>query len=207
MSGKRPMLVGLTGSIGMGKTETARMFAGLDVPVYDADAAVHRLYAAGGKAVPAIEGIFPDCVNAGQVDRGCLSEKLSTEPTALTRLEAIVHPLVAREQESFVAQATANGADLVVLDIPLLFEIAGDSRMDAVVVVTASEDVQRQRVLARPGMSEALLGQILSRQLPDVDKRRRADFVVETDRGMGHALEQVKRIVSELRAWRKDKNA
>jgi dephospho-CoA kinase len=203
MSGKRPLLVGLTGSIGMGKSETARMFASLDIPVYDADAAVHRLYAPGGEALAAIERVFPDCVNAGQVNRACLSEKVRADHAALARLEAIVHPLVAREQEAFVAQEAGNGADLVVLDIPLLFETGGDSRMDAVVVVTASEDVQRERVLARPGMSEALLGQILSRQLPDVDKRHRADFVVETDRGMSHALEQVKRIISELRARRK----
>ncbi|HEX4160000.1 MAG TPA: dephospho-CoA kinase [Rhizomicrobium sp.] len=207
MTGRRPLLVGLTGSIGMGKSETAGMFASLGIPVYDADAAVHRLYAPGGEAVAAIETAFPECVRAGQVDRACLSGKIRADPTALLRLEAIVHPLVARDQEAFVAGAAAAGADFVVLDIPLLFETGSHSRMDAIIVATAPEDVQRARVLARPGMSEALFGQILSRQLPDVDKRKRADFVVETDKGMSHALEQVKRIVSELRARRRSGHA
>jgi dephospho-CoA kinase len=207
MTGRRPLLVGLTGSIGMGKTETARMFASLGIPVYDADAAVHRLYEPGGEAVAAIKPAFPDCVHAGRVDRACLSEKVRADRAALLRLEAIVHPLVARDQEAFVARAAAGGADFVVLDIPLLFETGSHSRMDAVVVVTAPENVQHARVLARPGMSEALFGQILSRQLPDVDKRERADFVVETDKGMSNALEQVKRIVSELSARRRNGHA
>jgi dephospho-CoA kinase len=207
MIDRRPLLIGLTGSIGMGKTETARMFGAAGIPVYDADAAVHRLYAPGGEAVPAIEQAFPECVRSGQVDRGCLSAKVRADGAALARLEAIVHPLIAHDQESFVARAAAEGADLVVLDIPLLFESGSHSRMDVVVVVTAPDDVQRRRVLARPGMNQDLLDQILSRQLPDVDKQKRADFVVETDQGLGHAFDQVKHIVSQLRARRKGENA
>jgi dephospho-CoA kinase len=184
----------------MGKTETARMFATLGIPVYDADAAVRRLYSPGGEAVGAIGKAFPGCVRTGEVDRACLSGKVHADRDALLRLEAIVHPLVARDQEAFIDQAASAGVDIVVLDIPLLFETGSQARMDAVVVATAPETVQRERVLARPGMSEALFGQILSRQLPDVDKRARADFVVETDKGMSNALEQVKQIVSELRA-------
>ena len=207
MTFMRPLRVGLTGSIGMGKTETARMFSQLGIAVYDADAAVHRLYAAGGEAVAAIAEAFPECMSDGGVDRNCLSAELRADPAALARLEAIIHPLVAREQESFIERAAADGADIVVLDIPLLFETGGDAQVDAVVVVTAPEDVQRARVLSRPGMNEALLAQLLSRQLSDVDKRQRADFVVETGKGLGHAFEQVKRIVAELRARRMGANA
>jgi dephospho-CoA kinase len=191
----------------MGKTETARMFASLGVPVYDADAAVHRLYESGGQAVAEIEAAFPGSTHSGRVDRARLAEKLRADPAALTRLEAIVHPLVAHDQSAFLARAAADGADFVVLDIPLLFESGGHSGMDAIVVVTAAEDVQRQRVLARPGMNEELFGLILSRQLPDVDKRERADFVVETDRGLGDAMEQVKQITAELHARRRGGNA
>jgi dephospho-CoA kinase len=207
MTAARPLLVGLTGSIGMGKTETARMFASLGIPVYDADAAVHRLYAPGGEAVAAIGNAFPECVAGGRVDRACLSAKLRADPAALARLEAIVHPLVARDQEAFIARAAADRAEIVILDIPLLFETGADTRVNAVVAVTAPDHVQRARVLARPGMNEELLEQILARQLSDVDKRDRADFLVETDKGMSHAFEQVKRIVSELRAKRRSENA
>ena len=207
MTVKRPLLVGLTGSIGMGKTETAGMFARLGIPVYDADAAVHQLYASGGEAVAAIEKAFPECVDSGQVNRACLSTKVRTDKAALARLEAIVHPLVAREQEAFIARAAANGAEIVLLDIPLLFETGADTRLEAVVVVTAPCDVQRARVLARPGMTEKLFEQILARQLPDVDKQERAHFIVETDKGMDHAFEQVKRIVSELHARQRGDDA
>jgi dephospho-CoA kinase len=141
------------------------------------------------------------------VDRACLSAKVRADRAALARLEAIVHPFVARDQESFVARSAAEGADMVVLDIPLLFESGSHSRMDVIVVVTAPEDIQRKRVLARPGMNENMLDQILSRQLADVDKRKHADFVVETDKGLGHAFEQVRKIVSQLRARRKGENA
>jgi dephospho-CoA kinase len=207
MTAKCPLLVGLTGSVGMGKTTTAGMFARLGIPVYDADAAVHRLYAPGGAAVGAIATAFPECVSGGQVDRACLAAKVRADPAAIARLETIVHPLVAQDQAAFIGRAALDGAEIVVLDIPLLFETGADARVDALVVVTAPHDVQRARVLARPGMNEELFDQILARQLPDVDKQTRAHFLVETDQGMSHAFEQVKRIVSELRARRRIGNA
>lgn len=207
MTARRPLLIGLTGSIGMGKTATAAMFARLGIPVYDADAAVHRLYAPGGAAVAPVAEAFPACVSAGKVDRACLSALVAADRAALARLEAIVHPLVAHAQEAFIAQAATGGAEMVVLDIPLLFETGADTRVDAVVVVTAPENVQRARVLARPGMTEELFAQMRARQIPDVDKRRRAQFVVETDTGMSHAFEQVKQVVAELRAMRRHGDA
>ncbi|HVV65373.1 MAG TPA: dephospho-CoA kinase [Rhizomicrobium sp.] len=197
---RRPLLIGLTGSIGMGKSETARLFARLGVAVYDSDAAVHRLYEPGGAAVAAIAAAFPGSVNDGRVDRAALSERLAGDEAAFRRLEAIVHPLVAEEQRRFLEQAAVRGDDLVVLDIPLLFETGGQARMDAVVVVSAPGEVQRRRVLERPGMSAEKLDRILSRQTPDAEKRARADYVVETDKGLDQALEQVKKIVAELRA-------
>lgn len=207
MTAKRPLLIGLTGSIGMGKTETARMFARLGIPVHDSDAVVHRLYSPGGAAVAAVSDAFPECVQDGRVDRGCLAARVRADAAALARLEAIVHPLVAADQEAFVRQAAAQDADLVVLDVPLLFETGAEAHMDAVVVVSAPEDIQRMRVLARPGMSENMLARILARQLPDVDKRARAHFVVETGKGLDHAFEQVKVIVSALRAQGKSRHA
>lgn len=202
MSGKRPYLVGLTGSIGMGKTETAKMFARLGIPVYDADAAVHRLYEPGGGAVGTIAREFPGTVNAGRVDRTALAERIRGESGGLQRLERIVHPLVAHAQRQFLDEAAADGAEMVVLDIPLLFETGGHARMDAVVVVSASEDVQRTRVLSRPGMTADKLDHILARQMPDAEKRAQAHFVVETDQGFDHAFEQVKQIVAALHARR-----
>lgn len=199
---ERPYLIGLTGSIGMGKTETARMFARLGVPVYDADATVHRLYEPGGAAVDAIASAYPGCVSGGRVDRTRLGECLAGNPEAFATLESIVHPLVAREQQAFVKQATEARAEMVVLDIPLLFETGGHTRMDAVVVVSAPEDVQRARVLARPGMTEEKLDGILAKQMADPEKRAKAHFVVETDKGLDHAFEQVKRIVQALHARR-----
>jgi dephospho-CoA kinase len=198
MSKRRPYLVGLTGSIGMGKTETARLFAELDIPAYNADAAVHRLYEPGGAAVPEIARAFPSCVVNGRVDRAALAKAVALEPNGLQRLEAIVHPLVAEDQRGFVTKAAADGAEIVVLDIPLLFETGGHSRMDAVVVVTAPADVQRARVLERPGMTEEKLDHILSRQMPDAEKRAQAHFVVETDKGFDHARAQVREIVAAL---------
>jgi dephospho-CoA kinase len=202
MSGKRPYLVGLTGSIGMGKTETAKMFARLGIPVYDADAAVHRLYEPGGGAVATIAREFPGTVNAGRVDRIALAERIRGESGGLQRLERIVHPLVADAQRQFLDEAAADGAEMVVLDIPLLFETGGHARMDAVVVVSASEDVQRARVLSRPGMTADKLDHILARQMPDAEKRAQAHFVVETDKGFDHAFGQVKQIVTALHARR-----
>ena len=198
----RPYAIGLTGSIGMGKTETARMFASLGVPVYDADAAVHRLYEAGGAAVPDIAREFPDCVRDGKVDRACLAARIAAEPSLLQRLETIVHPLVAEEQQRFLAEAAARGDEMLVLDIPLLFETGSHARMDAVVVVSAPQEVQRARVLAREVMTEEKLDRILSRQMPDAEKRAQAHFVVETGKGFDHAFEQVKEIVAAVRARR-----
>jgi len=207
MQPKQPRLVGLTGSIGMGKTETARLFARLGIPVHDADTAVHRLYEPGGGAVAAIAQAFPDCVTEGRVDRARLSARLQKDRSALSRLEGIVHPFVTAEQRAFIGEAAAAGADMVVLDVPLLFETGGEKDVDAVVVVSAPETVQRARVLARPGMSEEALDHILARQYPDVDKRARAHFVVETDKGIDHAFEQVKSIVAALRRRAKGKHA
>ena len=190
----------LTGSIGMGKSETARMFAELGIPVFDADATVHRLYAPGGDAVAAVEAAFPGTVVDGQVDRARLGERVLSDSDAIARLEAIVHPLVRREEQTFLKQASAAGADIILLDIPLLFETSGESRADRIVVVSAPADVQRERVLARPGMAEQKFEAILAKQVPDAEKRARADYVIETNRGLDDARNQVKRLVDELRA-------
>lgn len=198
----QPLLIGLTGSIGMGKTETAKMFAKLGVPVYDADAAVHRLYEAGGAAVPEIARLFPDSVKDGRVDRAELTKHVTADKESFAALERIVHPLVAREQQAFLDKAREQGAGMVVLDIPLLFEKGGYTRVDAIVVVSAPPEIQRARVLARPGMTVDKLDHILSRQMPDAEKRAKAHFVVETDKGLEHAFEQVKAIVDELKKRR-----
>jgi len=202
MGAERPLIIGLTGSIGMGKSETAKMFARLGIPVYDADAAVHRLYEPGGAAVAEIAKIFPACVKDGRVDRAGLGQIVTTDRDALKTLEKIVHPLVGREQQRFLDRASKDGADIVVLDIPLLFEAGGHARVDAVVVVSAPADVQRERVLARPGMTKEKLDHILSRQMSDEEKRAKAHFVVETDKGLEHAFQQAKAIVTELRKRR-----
>jgi dephospho-CoA kinase len=200
---ERPFLVGLTGSIGMGKSETAKLFARLGIPVYDSDAAVHELYEPGGAAVGAIAKAFPGTVKDGRVDRAELSKHLAADQTAFKSLEAIVHPLVAQDQASFLAKAA--GTEMVVLDIPLLFETGGHARMDAVVVVSAPSDVQRTRVLARPGMTPDKLDHILGRQMPDAEKRAKAHFVVETDKGIEHAFAQVKSVVAALHQRRQEK--
>jgi dephospho-CoA kinase len=199
---ERPFLIGLTGSIGMGKTETAKMFAALGIPVYDSDAAVHRLYEPGGAAVEKIAQAFPGTVQDGRVDRTALSKQLADDEAGFKKLEAIVHPLVGEENRKFLAQAMADGAQMVVQDIPLLFETGGHARMDAVVVVSAPAHVQRKRVLERSGMTPEKLDQILSRQMPDEEKRAKAHFVVETDKGLDHAFAQVKTIVETLKAKR-----
>jgi dephospho-CoA kinase len=199
---ERPLLIGLTGSIGMGKSETAKMFARLGIPVYDSDAAVHRLYEPGGAAVDKIAEAFPGTVQNGRVNRAALSMQLAGNEAGFKKLEAIVHPLVGEENRKFMAQAVAGGAEMVVQDIPLLFETGGHTRMDAVVVVSAPSHIQRQRVLARPGMTPEKLDQILSRQMPDAEKRAKAHFVVETDKGLDHAFAQVKAIVETLKAKR-----
>jgi dephospho-CoA kinase len=196
----KPLLIGLTGSIGMGKSETAKMFARLGIPVDDSDANVHAVYEPGGAAVPEIEKTFPGTVRDGRVDRALLSKALAADPSGFKRLEAIVHPLVAKVQQAFLARAAADGADMVVLDVPLLFETGGHARMDAVVVVSAPSHIQRARVLERPGMTEDKLDQILSRQMPDEEKRAKAHYVVVTDKGLDQAFEQVQMIVKDLRA-------
>jgi dephospho-CoA kinase len=182
----------------MGKTETAKMFARLSIPVYDADAAVHRLYEPGGAAVAPIDKAFPGTVVDGRVDRAELTKRVTADKGAFKKLEAIVHPLVGLQQREFLDRAAGNGAELVVLDIPLLFETGGHARVDAVVVVSAPHHIQRSRVLARPGMTADKLDHILSRQVPDAEKRAQAHFVVETEHGLDHAFEQVKNVVAAL---------
>lgn len=193
------MLVGLTGSIGMGKSETAKMFAAEGVPVYDADAAVHALYARGGAAVAPIGEAFPGAIKDGAVDRAALSKAVLGRPEQFKKLESIIHPLVAKVQLEWLAARRDEGAAIVVLDIPLLFETGGEARVDKVVVVSAPADVQRARVLTRPGMSEEKFDAILAKQVPDAEKRAKADYVVETSHGLDDARAQVKAIVADLR--------
>jgi dephospho-CoA kinase len=192
------ILLGLTGSIGMGKSTTARMFADEGALVWDADAAVHRLYARGGAAVEPLGEAFPGVVVDGAVDRTRLAEVLGRDETAFKRLEAIVHPLAAQDRAADLAAARARGVRLAVLDIPLLFETGGDAFVDAVVVVTADPEVQAARVLARPGMTRDRFEAILARQTPDAEKRRRADFLVDTGRGLDAARDQVREIVGTV---------
>ena len=194
------MLVGLTGSIGMGKTETAKMFASEGVPVYDADAAVHALYAKGGEAVGPIGEAFPEAIKDGAVDRAALSKAVLGKPDEFKKLESIIHPLVAKVQLDWLAAREAEGVDLVVLDIPLLYETGGEARVAKVVVVSAPADVQRTRVLARPGMTEEKFEAILAKQVPDAEKRSKADYVVDTSRGLDDARAQVRAIIKDLRA-------
>ena len=190
------IVLGLTGSIGMGKSTTARMFRDAGVPVHDSDETVHRLYA--GKASPLIEEAFPGTVRNGVVDRGMLAKRVLGRPDAMRKLEAIVHPLVRADADAFVARHRAAGAPLVVLDIPLLFETGGRGRVDKVVVVTAPAEVQRERVLARPGMTEEKLAAILASQVPDAEKRRKADFIIDSSLGMEAAQSAVAHIISDL---------
>ena len=192
------IILGLTGSIGMGKSTTGRMFADEGALVWDADAAVHRLYARGGAAVEPLGEAFPGVVVDGAVDRTRLAEILGRDEGGFKRLEAIVHPLVAQDRAEDLAMARAEGVRLAVLDIPLLFETGGEAFVDAVVVVTAEAEVQAARVLARPGMTRDRFEAILARQTPDAEKRRRADFLVDTGRGLDAAREQVARIVGTV---------
>ncbi|PKP84127.1 MAG: dephospho-CoA kinase [Alphaproteobacteria bacterium HGW-Alphaproteobacteria-2] len=176
----RPFRLGLTGSIGMGKSTTAAYFREAGVPVWDADAAVHGLYAPGGEALAHVARLCPVAVGPLGVDRARLRAAIAADPALLPRIEAVVHPLVAADRAAFIARAAGAGVPLVVLDIPLLYETGAEQALDAVLVVTASASEQRRRVLARPGMTEADFAHILSRQLPDAEKCRRADHVIET---------------------------
>src|SRR5213080_3366164 len=189
-------ILGLTGSLGMGKSTTARFFAEAGVPVHDADAVVHRLYE--GEAAAAIEAAFPGTTKGAKVDRARLAARVLGDDAALKRLEAIVHPLVQEAERRLLAEAEARGEKLVVLDIPLLFETGGDRRVDAVVVVSAPPEVQRSRLMERPGMTVDKLDAILAKQMPDGEKRRRADFVVDTSRGFESARAQVRAILDAV---------
>lgn len=190
------IVLGLTGSIGMGKSTTAKMFVEEGVPVHDSDEAVHRLYA--GQAAPLIEAAFPGTVRDGVVDRNVLGRHVIGNAAAMKRLEEIIHPLVRADANAFLDRARESGRPVVVFDIPLLFETGGRGRVDKVVVVTAPADLQRARVLARPGMTVEKFEAILARQVPDAEKRRLADFVVDTGKGLDAARQQVRAIIAEL---------
>ncbi len=194
-------ILGLTGSIGMGKTATAQMFAEEGVPVYDADAAVHRLYEA--EATAAVEAAFPGTTANGKVDRDRLAKAVLGDAGKIKRLEGIVHPLVHQARERFLREAEQSGAAVAVLDIPLLFETGGDERCDAVVVVSAPAEVQKMRAFERPGMNDQKLAAILANQMPDAEKRTRADFVVDTSQGFEHARAQVRDILARVRTMPK----
>jgi dephospho-CoA kinase len=189
-------LLGLTGSIGMGKSTTAKMFRDEGIPVWDADAAVHRLYERGGAAVAPVGAAFPEAVLDGAISREALKKIIAADPSALGRLEKIVHPLVAQDRAAFIA---ANPAPIVVVDIPLLYETGAEAWLDSVIVVSVSPEAQRARVLARTGMTEAQFQAILSRQMPDEEKRRRADHLIETTT-MDEARAKVRALIDELKA-------
>jgi dephospho-CoA kinase len=190
------IVLGLTGSIGMGKSTTAGFFREAGIPVHDADATVHQLYA--GEAAPLIEVAFPGVVESGVVNRKLLSPRVIGKPEAMQKLEAIVHPLVREAELNFLKQAREKEAAIAVLDIPLLFETGGEKRVDQVIVVSATPDIQRQRVLSRPGMTAEVFEAILAKQIPDEQKRERADFIVDTSHGLDDAREQVHDIIRSL---------
>jgi dephospho-CoA kinase len=190
------IILGLTGSIGMGKSTTAKLFAEEGVPVHDADAAVHALYE--GEAVPLVEAAFPGTTQDGKVDRGLLAKAVVGHPDAMRRLEAIVHPLVARSRDRFLEKARQDGAAVAVLDIPLLFETGGEKLVDAIVVVSAAPEIQRQRVMERPGMTTEKFEALLAKQTPDAEKRRRADYIVDSGHGLEPARAQVREILAKV---------
>jgi len=193
-------IIGLTGSIGMGKSTTAAMFREAGIPVYDADAAVHAAYAVGGVAVGPVGEAFPGTVSEGRVDRESLRQQVLGNPDAMAKLNSIVHPLIGKSRADAFAAATASGADMIVLDVPLIYETGGDKNMDAVIVVSAPPEMQRERVLAREGMSPERLDAILAQQVPDAEKRKRADYVIDTGKGLEAARAQVTEVISALRA-------
>ena len=196
MSGDGPFVLCLTGSLGMGKSTAAKFFAEEGVPVHDSDAAVHALYE--GQAVPLVEQAFPGATSGGKVDRTRLAAMVLNDKAALARLEAIVHPLVTASREKFLADARAQGAKVVVLDVPLLFETEADRGCDAVVVVSAPAEIQRKRAFERPGMTDDKLSAILAKQMPDAEKRLRADFVVDSSQSFDHARAQVREILRKV---------
>lgn len=189
------IVLGLTGSIGMGKSTTAKLFAEAGVPVYDADATVHQIYE--GEAAPVIEAAFPGTTLDGKVDRGKLSAKVVHDPAAMKQLEALVHPMLRAHHQKFLDDAERSGAPVAVVDIPLLFETGGEKRVDAVVVVTTSPEIQRERILARDNMTADKLDHILARQMPDAEKRKRADFVVDTSHGLDPVRSRIRDILVE----------
>jgi dephospho-CoA kinase len=189
------IILGLTGSIGMGKSTTAKLFVEAGVPVYDADATVHSLYE--GEAVSAIEAAFPGTTAEGKVDRNRLSAQVVHDPAAIKRLEGIVHPMLGASRQKFLHDAEQSGTPVVVVDVPLLYETGGEKRVDAVVVVTTTPEIQRQRILARDNMTGEKLDAILARQLPDAEKRKRADFVVDTSHGLDPVRARIRDILSE----------
>ena len=190
------IILGLTGSIGMGKSTTAKLFAEAGVPVYDADAMVHKLYE--GEAAPAIEAAFPGTTADGKVDRQKLSARVVHDPAAIKQLEQIVHPMLSASRQKFFADAEQSGAPVAVVDVPLLFETGGEKRVDVVVVVTTSPENQRERILARGTMTNEALDAILARQLPDAQKRQRADFVVDTSHGLDPVRAQIRDILRQV---------
>ncbi len=189
------VILGLTGSIGMGKSTTAKLFADAGVPVYDADATVHMLYE--GEAAPAIEAAFPGTTVDGKVDRNRLSARVVHDPAAMKRLEEIVHPMLSASRQKFLHDAEQSGAPVAVVDVPLLFETGGEKRVDAVVVVTTTPEIQRQRILERPNMTDEKLDAILARQMPDAEKRKRAQFVVDTSHGLDPVRARIREILDE----------
>ncbi len=196
MIGDRPFMLCLTGSLGMGKSTAAKFFAEEGIPVHDSDAAVHALYE--GEAVPLIEAAFPGSITGGKVDRAKLAGMVLSDNAALARLEAIVHPLVTASRERFLTEAQAKGAPVVVLDVPLLFETVAQSRCDAVVVVSAPAALQRQRALQRPGMTDEKFAALIAKQMPDAEKRRRADFIVDSSKDFEHTRAQIREILRSV---------
>jgi dephospho-CoA kinase len=193
------ILLGLTGSIGMGKSETANMFRREGVPVYDSDAEVHKLQGQGGRALPAIEAAFSGVVTGGVLDRAALGQRVFGQPSELRKLEGIIYPMMGKAQRSFLRQATQRGESVVVLDVPLLFETGGDKYVDASVVVSAPKAVQRRRVLTRPDMTPEKFSGVLAQQMPDAEKRKRADFIVPSGLGKAFALARVRAILYGLK--------
>ena len=193
-------ILALTGSIGMGKSATARLFAEAGIPVFDSDACVHELYAPGGAAVAPVEAEFPGVVREGTIDRDVLARQLREDESGFERLEAIVHPLVAASRNAFLDAAVQAGQDMVLLDIPLLFETGGDTLADIVIVVSAPDDIRRERVLQRPGMTPEKLDSIIARQIPDSIKRSKADYVITTADGIDDARRQVDSVIGKIRA-------